>query len=320
MASTLTEFIIKCACIYYEGSPTKNSKAKFNFIGCYYGTLEGFKKASVQEFNNLSTIEGKKCFSPLTYKERQTLIQLQEDCDTSITIEQNFIKILTKDFIRRQVKAIGSITLEELNVNPLLCRALKLNSPEELIKFYAYSALSRSIVTSMGFLVQDLMLYSNTNVYDGKNYPESYGTKWDVVIEGLDGIRSYIEVKSGPNDLDKTQILAYDKAIKNVLNGNEKAFIGITYGKPDGKYVSTSILETYVDNWKSKVLIGKDLWDYISDSSSYHETLMNTIQRTAEAFLVNESLIDKIDEKINSLLNDFVSRFTTMEDFYRTLW
>ncbi len=320
MASTLTEFIIKGGSIYYDGSPTKKSKVKFNTIGCHYGTLEGFKNASVDDFNNLSTIEGERCFTPLTPKEQQALVQLQEDCDTNITLEQNFIKILTKDFIRRQVNAIGNITLEGLNANPLLCRALKLNTPEEFIKFYAYSALSRSIVTSMGFLVQDLMLYSNTNVYDGKNYPESYGTKWDVVIEGLDGIRSYIEVKSGPNDLDKTQILAYDKAIKKVVNGNEKAFIGITYGKPDGDYVSTSILETYVDNWKSKVLIGKELWDYISDNSSYHETLMNTIKRTAEAFLGDESLVDKIDNKIHSLLDDFASRYSTMENFYSSLW
>ena len=320
MASTLTEFIIKCGSIYYDGTTTKNNKIKFNTIGCHYGTLEGFKNASVEDFNNLSTIEGEKCFKPLTPKEQQALVQLQEDCDTDISIEQNFIKILTKDFIRRQVKAIESITLDGLNANPLLCRALKLNTPDEFIKFYAYSALSRSIVTSMGFLVQDLMLYSNTNVYDGKNYPESYGTKWDVVIEGLDGVRSYIEVKSGPNDLDKTQILAYDKAIKKVMDGNQKAFIGITYGKPNGEYVSTSILETYVDDWKSKVLIGKELWDYISDNSSYHETLMNTIQRTAEAFLGNESLIEKIDDKISSLNDDFVSRYSTMENFYSTLW
>lgn len=47
---------------------------------------------------------------------------------------------------------------------------------------------------------------------------------------------------------------------------------------------------------------------------------MNTIQKTAEAFLGDESLIDKIDEKINSLINDFVSRYSTMENFYSTLW
>lgn len=320
MASTLNEFIVKCGSIYYDGTITNRNKEKFNAIGCHYSTLLGFKNASIDEFNNLTTIDGNKCFNPLSRKERQALIQLQTDCNTDITLEQNFIKILTKDFINKQIKAIDKITLEGLNANPLLCRALKLNTSDELVKFYAYSAISRSIVTSMGFLVQDLMLYSNTNIYDGKNYEQSYGTKWDVVIEGLDGVKSYIEVKSGPNDLDKTQILAYDKAIKKVIANNERAFIGITYGKPDGDYVSTSILKTYVENWKDKTLIGKELWDYISNDNAYHETLMNTIRETAEAFLEDQSLIEKIDGKIESLIMDFNTNYGTMENFYSSLW
>lgn len=320
MASTLNEFVIKCGCIFYDGIPTKNNKDKFNTIGCYYSTLQGFKNASISDFNNLTTKEGVKCFKPLTLKEQQALLLLQENCDPQITLEENFIKILTKDFIIKQLKAIDTITLEGLNANPLLCRALKLNTAKDFVKFYAYSALSRSIVTSMGFLVQNLILYSNTNVYDGKNYPESYGTKWDVVIEGLDGIKSYIEIKSGPNDLDKTQILAYDKAIKNVRANNENAFLGITYGKPNGNYVSTSILETYVEDWKDKTLIGKELWDYISQNETYHETLMNTIQDTAELFLGDNSLIEKIDKKILSLLDDFARDYGTMEAFYNSLW
>ena len=309
MASTLKEFVKKCGSIYYDGNVSNSNKSKFDVIGCHYATLDGFKNASIDDLNNLTTIEGERCFSPLTDKEQQALSLLQENCDTTITLEQNFIKILTKDFIRKQANAINNITLEGMNANPLLCRALKLSTPNEFVKFYAYSALSRSIVTSMGFLVQDLMLFSNTNVYDGKNFPETYGTKWDVVIEGLDGIKSYIEVKSGPNDLDKTQILAYDKAITMVLAHNEKAYIGITYGKPDGNYVSTSILETYVENWRDKTLIGKELWDYISGNDSYHEILMNTIHETAEAFLGTESLIGKIDEKIKSLLVDFDNQY-----------
>ena len=101
---------------------------------------------------------------------------------------------------------------------------------------------------------------------------------------------------------------------------NGKAYIGITYGKPDGNYVSTSILETYVENWRDKTLIGKELWDYISGNDSYHEILMNTIQETAEAFLGNESLIGKIDEKIKSLLVDFDNQYGSMEIFYNSLW
>ena len=217
MASTLSALVLKGGSIYFNGSPTRVTKDKFAIIGSRYGTLVGFKMASIDTFNTFTTEDGTPCFRALTQKERNALQSLQSMIDPNISIEENFIKLLTKDFIRRQEFAISNITLEGLNANPLLCKALKLNTPEEFVKFYTYSAISRSIVTSMGFLVQDLMLYSNTNVFDGKNYPATYGTKWDVVIEKLNGTKSYIEVKSGPNDLDKTQILAYDKAINLVL-------------------------------------------------------------------------------------------------------
>ena len=107
MASTLTEFIIKCGSIYYDGNPTKNNKAKFNSIGCHYGTLEGFKNASVQDFNNLSTIEGKKCFSPLTFKEQQALTQLQEDCGE---IELSNYIFPTVSYIIYEMVVEGGIT------------------------------------------------------------------------------------------------------------------------------------------------------------------------------------------------------------------
>lgn len=320
MAATLKELIIKGGSIYIIGNATKSSKNKFETIGSRFSTIEGFKSAPIETFNSFTTVEGEKCFSPLTSKEKDALRKLQQALEPTLSIEENFIVILTKDFIQKQILAINNMTLEGLNANPLLCRALKLNTPEEFVKFYTYSAISRSIVTSMGYLVQDLLLYSSANVYDGKHYEASYGTKWDVVIEKLDGVRSYIEVKSGPNDMDKTQILSYDKAINKVRENGERAFFGITYGKKDGTYVSTSILETYVADWRNKTLIGAELWDYISDNSNYHMILMNTIQSTAEAFLGTASLIEKIDNKIELLLDDFRRKYGTMDNFYNSLW
>ena len=55
-------------------------------------------------------------------------------------------------------------------------------------------------------------------------------------------------------------------------------------------------------------------------NDSYHEILMNTIQETAEAFLGDESLIEKIDNKIETLLADFQSNYGSMENFYNSLW
>lgn len=321
MASTLLEFVKKGGTVYYDGSISKVNINKFNIIGSRYSTLSAFKSASIDAFNNLRTEDGELYFKKqLTPKECEALISLQNDIDLNMSIEENFIKILTQDFIRRQRKAITNLTIDGLNANPLLCKALKLNSPAEFLKFYTYSAISRSIVTSMGFFVQDLILYSNTNVYNGNDYPSVNGTKWDVVIERVNGAKSYIEVKSGPNDLDKTQILAYGKAIDLVHENGEQAFLGITYGKKDGQYVSTSILETYVKDWKNKTLIGAEFWDYISDNPNYHNVLMDTIHQTAESFLNEISLVDAIDEKILSLIDDFNHKYGDLDTFYQTLW
>lgn len=212
------------------------------------------------------------------------------------------------------------MSIDALNANPILCKALKLNTPKEFVKYYAYAAISRSIVTSMGYFVQDLLLYSNENVYDGKLYKEGNKTKWDIVIDKLGFVKSYIEVKSGPNDMDAAQVKHYAEEIELIEKKKQRAFIGITYGKKENKTVTTSLLETYLPNWKDKTLIGKELWDYISQNDNYHNILMNTIQSTTDAFLGEESLIDKIDNKINELIDSFNTEYKTMDDFYNSLW
>ena len=58
MASTLKEFVKKCGSIYYDGNVSNSNKSKFDVIGCHYATLDGFKNASIDDLNNLTTIEG----------------------------------------------------------------------------------------------------------------------------------------------------------------------------------------------------------------------------------------------------------------------
>ena len=320
MAATLTELVKKGCSIFIVGNLTSKNKEKFAIIGSRFSTLRGFKEAEIDSFNDFKTVEGNKCFNALTTREKNALMALKDSIDPGVSIEENFIIILTKDFIRKQLSAIDGITIKELNANPLLCKALKLKTPIEFVKFYTYSALSRSIVTSMGFLVQDLLLYSNDNVFDGKEYEAEIGTKWDLVIERLNGVRTYIEVKSGPNDMNKSQILHYVEAIDKVLRRGGSAFFGITYGKKTEPSVTTSILETYVKNWKDKTLIGRELWNYISDNADYHNILMNTLESTAEAVMGNISLVEKIEQKILELLDEFEIRYESMEDFYSSLW
>ncbi len=320
MAATITNYVLKGASIYFEGTPSAATKSKFEIIGSRFSTLGGFKVATIGVLNNLTTVEGYRCFKPLTAKEIAAIKSLQADINTDLSLEQNFIHLLTKNFVKKQLEMLQAMDIPSLNANPILCRALKLNTPEDFVKYYAYSAISRSIVTSMGYLVQDLLLYSSEYVFDGKDYAEGNKTKWDIVIDRLDEVRSYIEVKSGPNDMDAAQVKHYAEEIALIEQKGEKAFFGITYGKKEVRSVSTSILETYVENWRDKTLIGKELWDYMTGDDNYHNILMNTIQETSEAFLGEESIIAKIDERINELINIFHQTYPTMDDFYNSLW
>ena len=136
----------------------------------------------------------------------------------------------------------------------------------------------------------------------------------------MDGVRSFLEIKSGPNDLDAAQVKHYAEEIALVEQKGEKAFIGITYGKKESKTVSTGLLESYLPNWKEKTLIGKELWDFVAGSEGYHDLLTATVRNTAEALLATESLTEKVNRKIEELVETFKHRYDSMEDFHRSLW
>ena len=172
MAASVSEFIKK-GCLIHMTSSSRSFKEKLEIIKSQYSSLEKFKQASVNEISSLPN--GKK----LTQKEIKAIEELQKEINNDCTIEENFIQLFTKKFIAKQLEKIKEITINDLNTNPLLCYALKFDNPKDFIKFYTYQAVSRSIVTSMGFLVQDLLLYSNEHIYDGKNYNEGQKTKFD---------------------------------------------------------------------------------------------------------------------------------------------
>lgn len=320
MAATVDNFIYKGGCTTYDGSPTSSFKHKLNAIGVSFSSLQGFKNASIDDLNGLTTKEGQYMFTPLSPKEVEAIKKLQSDIDSNKTLQENFIVILTKGFIKKQLSLIDKITIDDFNANPILCHALKLNNSEDFIKYNAYQAISRSIVTSMGFLVQDLLLYSSEYVYDGKAYEEGLRTKFDIVIDKLGEVKSFLEIKSGFNDMDVAQIKHYDAEIKRVEAEHNHGYIGITYGKKDAKTVTAGLLENYVENWRDKTLVGKELWDFVSGVPSYHKLLIRTIDETANVILNHESIVKKIEEKISTLKRSFDSEYSSMEEYYDNLW
>lgn len=64
--------------------------------------------------------------------------------------------------------------------------------------------------------MQNLLLYSNEFIFDGKNYEEGGRTKWDLVIDRLGEVKSFLEIKSGFNDMDAAQVKHYGEEIRRV--------------------------------------------------------------------------------------------------------
>lgn len=256
MAATLSEYIAKSVSL--KGAKT-SLVAKVRILGYQYKTLSGFKNASMINFNALKDAEGNPLISPLTAKEFEILSSVQNDIDTHISLEANFVKLLTSDFVGKQKTMLSNMKLSDINSNPLLCNALNLDSLSDFIKYNVYALATRSIVTSMGYFVQNLLLYASPDIHDGKNYQEGIKSKWDLVVEKLNEVKSYIEVKSGPNDLDAGQVKSYRDEILDVESKGFKGYIGITYGKRNASTVSINLFKQYLENWEDRTLIGSEL-------------------------------------------------------------
>lgn len=320
MAATLYDLIMKGCSIYIGGSLSRSFEGKLRLIASRFSTLSGFKSVSIEDLNNLKTLEGEKCFRNLTTRESDAITTFQGEIDLDKSIVENFIKMLTKEFVGKQILMLSSLSIDKFNANPILCRALNLRTVEEFVRYNAYQSVGRSIVTSMGFLVQNLLLYSSEYVFDGKYYEEGDKTKFDLVIDGLEEVKSFIEVKSGFNDMDKGQVKHYAEEIRLVEEAGHRGYIGVTYGRKEDNTITAGLLKTYVPEWENKTLVGKELWDFISGNENYHQVLIENIDSVANVVLCDVSIVQKIEDKVEELINEFNSSYDNLDAYYESLW
>lgn len=140
------------------------------------------------------------------------------------------------------------------------------------------------------------------------------------VIDRLGEVKSFLEIKSGFNDMDAGQVKHYADEIKLVEEAGNKGYIGITYGKKDDNTVTAGLLKTYVPNWEDKTLVGKELWDFISENENYHTILIESIDSVANTTLQNVSIVQKIEDKIAELIEVFHTNYTSLSEYYESLW
>ncbi len=303
--SRLLELVLKALCKFNE------ERAKS--ISSRFSSLDQFLRIDETEFC-LGNKDAKKGKMNFTEKELLSIKKVIREniIIPTLTPRENLLRILVSQFTNTQVSMIKSLQLDDIIVNPLLVSILKLDSPEELIRFYIYQVITRKIVTSLGFMQQNLLKYSSDDIFEGDYYPpENRGTKWNLRKDHGENRNTYVIIKTG---LDKAQVLHFKRAIEDVEAQNQRAIIGEPYGNKSKPGLSHGLYKTYLPEWKAHILTGREFWAFIAGDENYPSKIIGLLNDVSHSVLKECDIVDCIEDKIASLVTIFRQKYGTLDN------
>ena len=249
----------------------------------------------------LNSMESKKEIK-MTKSNREKIQDVKKYIYPDATITENWIRFTTHFVTSKILRNISTLTLDHINVNPFLIRTLHLRTPEEILRFNVYQTISRSIVTSMGTSLEYMIADSG-----GRRGKKG---EWYDVIKKTDQKTYWIQVKSGPNNIDKDQIQMFsNKFDKTEETSGNHTRLGIVYGKRELSTISLEMVKKYMRNWNERLLVGKELWDFMSGERNYHKKVLSWIDQSVANELKDKSIDDMIQEAIKRLVKEFKSEY-----------
>ena len=272
-------------------------------LASHFASLKEFLNVRVEDLAEIRSVSGKRVLKLSKYQiEAIKRLQDARILSTKRNASDNLLILIARDFVRKQVKMLDSMTLERMSPNPFLIKCLNLKTPREIIELNVYMFATRSIVTSMGFFVEKLLLASSESAVECEN-------PWDILKTDRARNRHWIQVKSGPNDMDADQIKYWSKLIAKKISKGERAYIGTTYGKRTKASVTMGLFKSYLPDWERRTLIGRELWDFISEDPTYHEKLFPMLSEAASQVLGTQSIEERIQALIEGLTREFSKKY-----------
>lgn len=215
-----------------------------------------------------------------------------------IDVKQAWVLVLIRDFVKNSIKEIQETTLDTLLMNPFLIKAFGFDDHKEVVTFYFYQKVTRSIVTSWGFTVEGLLLCSGA----GKSDLEGF----DIKVEK--GEKEYhFQVKSSPNTMSIEQVRQLNVHIQKIKDVSRQIpMLGMTYGRRE--QINTQIQSTLI-GYPESTLIGKQFWDFIAKEEGYCKKILDWINDVMMLQPTNFS--DTLEKKKHSLIKDWESKWGT---------
>ena len=114
--------------------------------------------------------------------------------------------------------------------------------------------------------------------------------------------------------MDADQIRHWLPQIERKIVEGDGAYIGIAYGKRKTSSVTMGLFKTYLPDWEKRTLIGRELWDFISEDETYHEKLFPALADAAAQILGTASIEEKIKACVERLTDEFCQKFGNEDD------
>ena len=266
------------------------------------GDLQAFLESNATRLSQLYKTSGK----PLIAGELLTgLMETKSQVPKGLSPQETWVFYIGREFLKLQIEMVSSLGFRDFDINPLLAKALNLDTPRKVVSFNVYQTITRSVVTSWGYAVQQ-MAKRIGSCYDN-DYEGSTGTNFDL-IKNIAGYDYYIQIKSGPNDMNVGMVKSLNKEIKELERKKvgSKAILGMTYGTRSR--ISTQITGNLLGG-PDKMKIGSELWDFLSETDNFHKNLFKLLDGSSKG-LLNSSFIDLIEAKVKELEGFWVKNYT----------
>lgn len=201
-------------------------------------------------------------------------------------------------FHSARLQSLKSLRLEQVlkRKNPYLFKAKGILLAQDLVKTILDAHLSSQEETLFGNLLEDLAIYINSLVYNGR---KASGQGFDLEFE-RDNKRYMVSIKSGPNWGNSSQIgkmvdnFKKAKRIIRQARSNQEiiAVNGCCYGKDDSP-----------DKGDYFKLCGQRFWGLISGDSNLYTDIIEPLGHRAKA------RNDEFQEHYAQLINQFTEEF-----------
>lgn len=217
--------------------------------------------------------------------------------DVTCYVEENI-----GTFHEKRLQSLDGLKLRKVlnRKNPYLFKAKNVLTSEEIIKGLLDAQISSSEETIFGDWLEGLAIFINEKVYAGrKSGMEGIDLEFD-----LDGTRYIINIKSGPNWGNSTQIrkmIEDFKRAKKILRTSGASFPieainGCCYGKDNNP-----------EKGDYRKLCGQRFWEFISGNEKLYLDIIEPLGHKAKER--NEAFMQSYAKVVNKFTRDFSNEF-----------